>query len=180
LWAVRSRALLTVAAIALPLIGGQTKDTETAEQRGKIKATIDNVFDRNLAAGTITLAPGIYAYSRVPLSDADLQEIAAYGSNAIPALSEYFASARPRVQELTVRSIAYIGGAEAIQPLQKAAMSSDYQTVRLQAVLSLGSFSGTEVDQALKEVARASRDDRIRAKAMEILSQRRASPPVTQ
>ena len=169
--------ILTMAIVMRAPTAAQTNDKETTHERDRIKATIASVFERNLSAGITTIAPGVQAYTRVPPSDSDLREIAAYGSKAIPILSEYLASTKPRVQELAVRSIAYIGGPEAVPPLERAAISSKYQAVRLQAVLSLAPLPGDEVDSALSRIAETGSDDRIRGKAAEILSQRAARPP---
>lgn len=168
LYALCQAGILAVATISPP-VGAQTQGQRATLDREQIRRAVDAVFERNIAQGTRTLGPGVYSYTRVPLSDADIGEIAVFGNRAIPVLSEYLSDPRPRFEELAVRCVGYIGGPDAVNSLRTAAISSKFHGARLQAVLWLGSLPDKEADLALKEIADTSDDNAIRANARKLL-----------
>lgn len=157
--------------VCFPLVVASQAQNELAT-RNQIRKTIDEAFARNVREGTTRVAPGIYAYTRLPLYMTDVAKITAFGDKAIPILSEYLNNPTIRFQELAVRCLGYIGPPDAIPPLESAAISAKNSVARFHAVLWLGSFPGSEADAALKRIADSSSDEVVRGKAAELLLQR--------
>ncbi len=159
--------LATVIAITTQLLARAENPS-----RDQMRKTLDRLFEQNVRDGTTVVAPGVQAYTRVPLSNAAFAEISAFGRDVLPVLSEYLSSPRIRFQELSLRCIALLGGPDAVKPLEAVALSSRPETVRLEAVYWLGSLPGENATSALKEIARSGNSQIIAEQARELFLQR--------
>ncbi|MBV9760513.1 MAG: hypothetical protein JO340_08115 [Acidobacteriaceae bacterium] len=170
-----SRIVHNAFAISIPmLLSGAQRGNDQDVTRADIRRIVEASFSRNVEQGTTKLSPGREAYTRVPLSAEDVSRIVAFGGKAIPVLSEYFDSPKVRFEELAVRCTGVIGGTDGVQALERAALTSKFLGVRVQAVMWLGSLPGVNVDIALREIGKVSGDQLVRQEALKFLTRRSA------
>lgn len=153
--------------LAPSLLLAQAQSTDAIQFR--IRQTVNRVFEQNVRAGTSIVAPGVQAYTRVPLSDSEIGEITSFGQDAIPVLAEYLKNPHVRFRELAVRCIAYIGGIEALHLLETTVLQSGSQNLRMQALEWIGSMPGQAAEVSLKKIENVSSDQSIRARAKALL-----------
>ncbi len=141
------------------------------ESPEEIRASILKLFQRNIDEGTSAIAPGVYAYTRVPLSELDLGKVVALGDKAVPILATLIDGPSVRFKELAIRSLGLLGDAKALAVLEATVLSRQSFTIRFQALQFAGSLTGEAARASLERMGRLSEDDRIRDRAKELLVQ---------
>ena len=153
---------------------GNCQTEASNESHDQIKQIVDRIFAENIKQGTRTIAPGIEAYTRVPLSHSEILKITVFGDKAIPVLADCLDSPKVRFKELAILCLGNIRGSTASHLLERVTLSSDSQVVRIQALEWLGSLPGEDVTASLKKITQASNDPSISNRAAKLLITRHA------
>lgn len=151
-----------------PLAFAKQDSSHRVEQ---VRETVTRLFSNNIQAGTRILGPGIKAYTPLPMSEADISEITAFGDDALPVLQECLKSPKERFRELAVRCLGYMGDNKSIQLLEATVLSPESQSLHIQALQWIGWHSTPMTDASLHRIVEFSKDEGIRKQAAELLKQ---------
>jgi HEAT repeat protein len=154
---------------------GQSPGTKPSQEI--INRRVAEIMDNALQRGTGSTPQGVrISPMRAEASMEEMDQIKAFGAEAIPPLSRYFDTSNYRAQHLAVRILSYIGGKGVIAPLTKAAEHSPSEVVRLSAVECLGQQLWEDAAPVVKRVASNDSNPLVREHAQRVIAAHENAP----
>ena len=152
---------------AVPEIAGVGQDPVD-----KRRARIVEIMQRTLKAGEGRIVRNgqiINTYTRRGPSTEDVEEIRAYGDDAVPILADYLSSNKAPEYELAMKFLGAIGGSSIVPPLQVVILQDQSARKREYAVITITQAPRDEAIAVLRSAAANDHDARVREVAKEML-----------
>lgn len=136
----------------------------------RVERRITEILDRLVAEGTTRLPNGAIAYTRVPPSREDIEEIRAFGDAAVPVLARFAESAKPSQQQLAINLLGHLGGKRIVEPLRKLVENAESPALRIFALRSLAMAPWEDASPIIRKVSVSDTSEPVRGEAEKILA----------
>ena len=173
---IRPRALLVLTLLtwALPVgIGsGQTgnmKPSRLTDKRERVATIIRETLKRG-EGETINEGVRIKTWTSMPLAEEDVEEIQAFGDEAVPILAGYLTSEDGREKQLAIR-LGLLGGRRIVEPLSMVVKNDKLPGMRAMALMWLAEAPWELASPIIREAAESDGDPGVRQVAHDLLQE---------